>query len=61
MFHCVGLFGEEARVCEEENPAAAVVDDLIKPKSLVPVISGSGESKRSKGTSVARAISIVIK
>jgi hypothetical protein len=55
------LFCEEARLCELENPAAAVDDDLIKPKSLVPVISGSGESKRSKGTSVAAAISIVEK
>jgi hypothetical protein len=46
MFHCVGLFGEEARLCELENPAAAVVDDLIKPKSLVPVITDGGESAR---------------
>jgi hypothetical protein len=61
VFHCVGLFGEEARVCEVKNSAVVVVDDHTKPKCPVRVISNGGESKRSKGTSVARAISIVEK
>jgi hypothetical protein len=61
VFHCVGLFGEEFRVCEWENSAAAVAGDLTKPISPVCVITDGGESKRSKGTSVARAISLVEK
>jgi hypothetical protein len=52
---------KKPRVCELENSAVVVVDDHTKPKCPVRVILDGGESKRSKGTSVARAISIVEK